>query len=262
MKIYELDGDKDVVVVIPVPNHKHPLAENCANEIFKGQQIVFVESNGPFFNYARSCNFGLKYALKYKPKWIVLSNDDVIKVDPFSKLKDNLSSIDNKSTDFIYITPSSYHTFTTFLARGNLLLKLIRFTRGSRYRSYTHILLKFSIKYDTVSKFRLSRGRIFLYKKFYKFVNFGDFAIFSSDFVSKIGKLFDETFINDYEDLALSLYISTHKDVRIKYVDFTLNELISGTLQRNGLRTFRDIASLCYLQKIIQEYKPDLVSYK
>ena len=38
MKIYEVEGEKDIVVVIPTANHEGELAKNCANNIFKGQQ--------------------------------------------------------------------------------------------------------------------------------------------------------------------------------------------------------------------------------
>ena len=101
MKIFEIEGDKDIVVVIPTADHNGELAKNCADKIFKGQQIIFVESNGPFFNYSRSSNFGIKYSLKYGPEWIVLSNDDVDSSDDMNKLKLELSKIDKDDTSLV-----------------------------------------------------------------------------------------------------------------------------------------------------------------
>ena len=110
MKIYEVEGDKDIVIVIPTANHEGEFAKNCANNIFKGQQIVFVESNGPFFNYARSCNYGLKYALRYKPSWVVISNDDITKIDPMSLLKNKLLNLNG---DIISAKPTNNGHFRT-----------------------------------------------------------------------------------------------------------------------------------------------------
>lgn len=107
--IYTVNGKKDIVIVIPTIDRQSKCAKNCANSIFKGQQIVFVESgkDDPYFNYARNCNIGLKYALKYNPKWIVLSNDDMRKVDDFkiltkfiSRLKSDVDLIVSKNTLF------------------------------------------------------------------------------------------------------------------------------------------------------------------
>ena len=248
MKIYEVEGDKDIVIVIPTANHNGEYARNCADEIFKGQQIVFVDSNGPFFNYARSCNFGLKYALKYNPKWIILSNDDVIKVDQFSKLKDALSSIDPESTDIVYITPSNYHSISKWVVKANILLKLIMLILDKNYYDYIRILRKFSIKYDMVREFRLRRGRKLLYKTFYKFLYLGDFVIFSNKFISSKEKVFDETYINNCEDVALSLSISSNDNTKIKFVDFILDDKVGGTLGQDKSREFRGIISLCYIQ--------------
>ena len=250
MKIYEVEGEKDIVVVIPTANHEGELAKNCANNIFKGQQIVFVESNGPFFNYARSCNYGLKYALKYNPKWIVLSNDDVIKIDEISKLKLELSNVDG-NTDVVFINQSKYHSFQTFIAHRNILLILMRAITSKPFKNYNKLLDKFSIKYDTVSKFRLSHGKFALYTKIHSFLNIGDFGIFSTDFVSSHKPLFDEVFINDYEDLYLSLLIDLEKEIKKTQISFSIGDIIGGTIGRNRLRTARDLVSLSYFNKQI-----------
>ena len=248
MKIYEVKGDKDIVIVIPTANHNGKLARNCAENIFKGQQIIFVESNGPFFNYAKSANFGLRYALKYNPRWIVLSNDDIIKVDSISKLKLELS---NTESDVVFINPSNYHSFQTFIAKGNFLLRFLRAITEKPFKNYNKILSKFFIKYDTVSKFRLSKGRFMLYTKIYPFLNIGNFGIFSATFVSSHQPLLDDAFINDYEDLYLSLSISLDRDINKGSIDFTVDDIVGGTIGRNKIRTARDILSLAYFNKLL-----------
>ena len=74
-KIYEVKGKNDIIIVIPTTDHNGKFAQNCSKNIFKGMHIIFVESSGltdKYFNYARNVNKGLKYALKYKPKWVIL----------------------------------------------------------------------------------------------------------------------------------------------------------------------------------------------
>jgi hypothetical protein len=81
-------------------------------------------------------------------------------------------------------------------------------------------------------------------------VNFGDFAIFSSDFVSKIGKLFDETFINDYEDLDLSLrYMKSAK----KEINYKIDDIGEGGMTLGGIQSMRfarDVANRIYLSQL------------
>ena len=75
--IHEVEGDKDIVVVIPTANFNGIYAVNCRENIFKGLHIIFVENGGKddfYFNYAHSCNVGIKKAMDYNPKWVVVSN--------------------------------------------------------------------------------------------------------------------------------------------------------------------------------------------
>ena len=59
--ITEVEGRKDLIVVIPTADIHGPMATRCREEVFKGQHIVFVESGGhpdKFFNMARNTNIG------------------------------------------------------------------------------------------------------------------------------------------------------------------------------------------------------------
>ena len=96
--IHEVEGDKDIVVVIPTSDFNGKFAKTCRNEIFKGLHMIFVESGGIgdfYFNYAHNCNAGIKKALEYNPKWIILSNDDIEKIHPIELLIKELNNFNN-----------------------------------------------------------------------------------------------------------------------------------------------------------------------
>jgi len=96
--IHEVEESKEIIVVIPTADFNGKYARACREEIFKGLHMVFVESGvGNFyFNYAHNCNIGIKKALEYNPKWIIVSNDDMYKIDDVTKLEDSLLKIDFK----------------------------------------------------------------------------------------------------------------------------------------------------------------------
>ncbi len=217
MQIYEVEGDKDIVIVIPTADHNGEYAKNCANEIFKGQQIVFVESNGPFFNYARSSNFGLKYALRYNPNWIFLSNDDMYKIDDISILKNELSKIVGKA-DIVFTTLAEYRSRDISIYKSRLLLSLYR-----HINCYNSIKLKLWDKYNIkllLRQINLIR-RIFM-KTVYTFKLTGSFSVISSHIVSE-GGIFDEAFINAFEDVYFSYKISKG-NIRISAIEFKVGD--------------------------------------
>ena len=242
MKIYEVEGEKDIVIVIPTANHDGEYARNCANEIFKGQQIIFVESSGPFFNYARSCNFGLKYALKYKPKWVVLSNDDEYKIDDISILKNDLSELDNTAIDNVFVKETKYHSHPISIYKQRLLLLYRNFNRYNKTR--LELFKKYNIKFLVR---QINFYRKFFMKTVYTFELTGSFAIFSSNFLSS-GNFLNEAYINSMEDVDLSLRISKG-GFKTKYVDFKIGDYIAKSLGWSVSRTLRNVANLTYINK-------------
>ena len=116
--IHEVDGDKEIIVVIPTADFNGRYARECREVIFKGLHIIFVESGevpDPYFNYAHNVNVGIKKAMEYSPKWVVVSNDDMYKIDSSSYLLRILSSIDNKEFDYVLTSNSSYHNVKAYL---------------------------------------------------------------------------------------------------------------------------------------------------
>ena len=95
--IHEVEGDKDIIVVIPTADFNGKYAKECRDNIFKGLHIVFVESGGRgdfYFNSAHNINIGIKKALVYNPQWIVFSSDDMYKIDDISVLVSELKRLD------------------------------------------------------------------------------------------------------------------------------------------------------------------------
>ena len=92
--IHEVEGDKDIIVVIPTADFNGKYAKECRDNIFKGLHIVFVESAeipDPYFNGAHNVNVGIRKAMGYNPKWVVFSGDDMYKIDEVTKLINVLS---------------------------------------------------------------------------------------------------------------------------------------------------------------------------
>ena len=247
-KIYTVKGDTDIVVVIPTANRHGEYAKNCEKEIFKGQQIVFVESGGrgdPYFNYARNTNIGLKYALRYKPKWVILSNDDVYKIDNFSILKESLTKINNELYDTVYIKPDPgfYHSDLVGVLKMPKLFKRLKtfLSKNAQDRLTERLRLKlikkFNITYQVRSKEKPYKNKFFSflnrleYKPIEEWRNLGDFAIFSPVVLKNAkGKPFDEIFINGGEDYDLGKRLfDSHKHISI---NFRIGSVGGGTFRR------------------------------
>ena len=236
MKIYEVEGEKDIVVVIPTADHNGKLAKNCVENIFKGQQIIFVESNGPFFNYARSCNFGLKYALKYNPKWIVLSNDDITRIGSTKLLKDKLFNVAGDITSVKATNTGHFHDY--YFVKSTFFFKIFN---SLKRRHISHILSKFEVLYFG----RTYRHKFFdrvLYEKITTIPLNSAFLVFSQEFLSsKNGFVFDEISINSCEDLLIWLENST---VKLVPIDLHIEDIVGSSLGNSYLRLLRDFNGL------------------
>jgi hypothetical protein len=254
MKIYEVEGEKDIVIVIPTANHDGEYARNCANEIFKGQQIVFVESNGPFFNYAKSCNFGLKYALKYNPKWVVLSNDDVKKADDMSKLKSELVKSDHKNTDIVLLKNSESRPYdlSSVLVYETPVLRAYRKFAGSEMRVYQKLRDKFTLNLDVIGKRRFDKfSSKFLYNKLKEFYGFFDFIIINGGYLKTKLNFFDPNFVNGYEDHFLS-YEFSEQHRHISIIDFEISSVWGYTLGSGYMRRLKEIVPLIYFNYLLK----------
>ena len=237
--IHEVEGDKDIIVVIPTADFKGKYAKGCRENIFKGLHMVFVESGGRgdfYFNYAHNCNVGIKKAMEYNPKWIVLSNDDMYKIDDVAKLIKELKSINENEISAVYAKSSIYHTVALYVSRRGILQNLYSLSRNELYIS--KIMDKFELKYTIWAKEneRHSKIRAFLRAiiakkiKGSEFTNSQSFGIYSSAFVRKRSNLlFDENYVNSTEEVDISYYIKISK-TPCRIINYQIGDYVGSTL--------------------------------
>ncbi len=252
--IYEYPGNKDIVVVIPTSNFDGDLAKYSRDVVFKGLHIIFVESGFPkdnYFNYAYSCNVGIRSALQLNPKKIVISNDDMRKIDDVSTLIYEIEN-SNKDAQVIWTEENNFleHNFDLLVA--TVLLRLFMkaskilniFSKNPKVRTL-YLLEKFNIyltpKYAKSNYNRMSKV---LYRVIGTYKVAGHFAIYNSDFIRSQGELlFDETFINGFEDTWLGINIAMKKIVW-DIVNYKISPIGGASLGKGNLRYLRDFANL------------------
>ncbi len=238
-------GEKDVIVVIPTADFSGKYARDCRESIFKGLHIVFVESGGRedfYFNYAHNCNLGIKKAMEYKPKWIVLSNDDMEKIDDVKKMTELLVNLP-------YVEPYLVYSEYRKNSSNEVKLGFSTFIRNSLYyivTRYTRNIISFEKKYDIRYHVALSRfpNNLFFRVK-HIFPAVGDFAICSSELLRLHPVPYDETFISGGEDIDFSLRINL-KMHSYSTIDFKIKSIGGESLGRKG-RMLKDVLNVSYL---------------
>lgn len=241
--IHELSGRKDIIVVIPTMDYKNKYAVETGEKIFKGLQIIFVESGkDSYFNYAHNCNVGVKKALEYRPDWIVVSNDDMYKIDNIEVLINQLVKLDNVALDVVFTQPSKYHSIPVYFSKGNLLRRFY-FKIPKYRREQLKIENKYFVKYFSSPCY--GYGRYFFEHK-NPHISIADFGIFSSKFIERrSGALFDETFVHGGEDVDLSLEVASKG--RYSFIDYSIGDLLGSSLGKGTNRKLRDISGYIYL---------------
>ena len=247
-QIHEIEGDKEVIVVIPTADFNGRYAKECRDNIFNGLHIIFVESGkypDQYFNYAHNCNVGINKAMEYNPKWVIVTNDDMYKIDDISRLKSILKKINENEISLVLASPSFYHSRHEIVGKINTLAYLY-YMRNKQSREMFRLKKRFQILFSNApDKFF---ARFFLGKR-RKIINIIDFAIFSSLFVRDCGsRVFDENFINHFEDTELSLRI-INESRKILVSDYQIGSVIGSTLGGSYIRDLRTIPSLAYFSQ-------------
>ena len=243
--IHEVEGDKDIIVVIPTAGFDGKYARECRDNIFKGLHMVFVESGGKedfYFNYAHNCNVGIRKAMEYDPKWIVISNDDMKKVDDVKVLKTKLDELNNQKYDVVFPTPSDYHTYPLYISKIRLSYKIYQYLKKRQERFlYDKFNIDFVQSFYTVKSklaFRKIRGA--------KMTITSAFAILSSQYIRNLGNyIFDETYVSDHEDLDLSFRFTLTKTKNSK-INYNIKALQGSTLGMNVCRDLRSVTGRAY----------------
>ena len=243
--IHEVEGEKDIVIVITTADFDGKYAIDCRKSIFKGLHIIFVESGGRgdfYFNYAHNCNVGIRKTMEYNPKWVVVSNDDMYKIDGVEVLKTEIDKVDDDKYDVIFPSPSTYHTIPLYISKKSFTYLIYLYVRekqlGKLYDKYD--VNFFGLFYTMKSKV------VFRKVKATDFTSTGAFGILSSRYVKRLGlRIFDETYINDHEDLDLSFrFILT--DAKSTRIDYEIGTLQGSSLGMGGCRDLRSVAGRAY----------------
>ena len=253
-EIYEIEGNKDIIVVIPTANFNGEYARLCRDDIFRGLQMVFVESGGkndPYFNFAHNANKGISVAMKFTPKWIVVSGDDVEKIDDIERLRCSLLKINNEEATVVHtLHEGTYHSRYAIISTRTFRRNIILYFKGELERKKLELESRYNIKYIVGSTLGIYP---FLYRSLIKVKYSGSLTILSYSLALKLnGAIFDENYINGTEDIDLAWRLS-QEGTKIAYVDFKIGDVIGGTLGPYNLsRRAREIANACYMNaKII-----------
>jgi hypothetical protein len=243
--IREVEGDRDIIIVVPTADFDGEYARNCREEVFKGQHIVFVESGEKkdfYFNFAHYVNAGIKKAMDYGPKWVIYSGDDVYTIDDISVLKRELDSIDNREYDVVFLKPHLNYSVPLYIGEKRFTYDLLRTFAG---RTNGRLYKKYEVKYFYAAKNKLT-------PLFFKKIRGTDFictqalGIFSSHYLaSRSESLFDETYINEHEDLDMSLQLFL-EGVHYKIIDYNIGGYVGGTLGLGVDRGLRQVAGRAY----------------
>jgi hypothetical protein len=255
-RIIEFNKDEsDIIVVIPTMDVNGKLAKTCRDEIFKGLHIIFVESGmgNYYFNYAHNCNAGIKKAMEYNPKWIVVSNDDMYKIDDVSILIKELNNLNTIKTDVVFIQPFDNHTHIRIIGIKRIFIyEIIRkFYWINKKMSFVYKILKFTDKKFNIKICRTDSNytisRFFIKKRKY-ILMFGDFLIINSNFIkNKQINIFDEIYINAHEDVDLAYKFIKNK-INTKFINFKIGSLGGMSLGGNYGRWLRNIIGDVYFQ--------------
>jgi hypothetical protein len=243
--IIEVEGNKDIIVVIPTADFNGKFAKACRDDIFKGLHIIFVQSGGLedyYFNIAHNCNAGIKKALEYNPKWIILSNDDMYKIDDVDVLKNELAKLDNKKVDIVFLEKGNYYSIPMYFGKKTWKYKLYMYMRE---RDSAKLDKKFKIDYlYAFYNFKSS----FVFKKVPNtdFINTVAFGIFSSNYLKKFENIYNDTYINESEDTDFS-FRSKLENANTAFIKYRIGVFIGSTFGIDKARHLRSVASIAYL---------------
>lgn len=245
------DADNYAIVIIPTIDSNGKWLKND-KEIFDGLHIIFAENENkkpnPYFDYAFSVNTGIAKALEYKPKWIIVSNDDMFKIDDISKLIDELKESENY--DALFFPKSTAYSNEVTIAKPRLIniYRLFFYWR----RNYRRIENKLKLKFEVLD-FK-NKGYIYknlMYNRKIKVKHHqGCFIVINTDFIASMnGKLFDDTFINGHEDTWL--YYKHLQNRNFKLSNFNIGIYIGSSLGIGFNRYFQEIANEIYFEYLL-----------
>ena len=262
VSVHEIDGYKEIIIVIPTSNYNGDYPKQIRSKILSGFHLIFVESGeipDHYFNFSYSVNIGIKRAMAYNPKWIVISNDDMFPIDDKSVLKSELLKLDNKK--IFYVKPDiEMHGYISKYKKTAIPLGIFL----SRIKPSFKYDKKFGNKYHFYgkeSKILNKLINILFIKSVVKLDFMGYFMIISSEYCKIFGtRVYDETYINGAEDV--DLYIRLLKSrAGMAPIKYKIGYFVGKSLGANKYRsTYRAIMARTYLNYKFYKYFDSLES--
>lgn len=251
----EVPGSRDVVVVVPTAQADGPMAQHCRDKVFAGLQLLFLESPhrpDPYFNFGHYVDCGIARALEFHPRWIVVSGDDVRRVDPPEVLGAGLAALDPTKYDGVFTDPPGYyHSLVSQLGRERWLRRVALSWTGPK-RATLRAERKFGA---LLHASRASGYHTLFFAPGYRHWSMATFGIFSAEYLRARGpQPFDPVFgLGGGEDVELCLRLSHHPE-RIAFVRYRIEEQRGGTLRPGDARRLREVAGLTYLNYLVRRH--------
>ncbi len=258
--IYEVDGDNDIIVVIPTADFNGKYALECRNNIFKGLHMIFVESGGRddfYFNIAHNVNIGVKRAMEYNPKWIVFSGDDMYKKDDIGTLVNKLSALNPEELKTVFTKEATYHSLKVSTGIERRFIGRLGYLYSIKNRQLNRDLVIRKVRKRFHAKWlpQATGNKLFsmiLLKNRHFYILNAAFSILSGNWCRKVGgDIYNECYVNGCEDIEQSIVLT--RDISdYSFIDFKIGDLIGSTFGNGEKRHFRDICNQVYFDSRIE----------
>lgn len=262
----------EITAVIPTKSVETDHVKRLIRKL-RSLNILFVESNGPFFNFSYSMNVGIREAIRLRSRFIMLSNDDVFPLNYITQLEDEvvkngvdydifLPNITN-GTEYVSSMQKIYiqSWATNHIISNSAISSIIQSSTSQSARFFVnklkiyrdHDILKYIVLRNHDPIFRNGYLRLagnvleHLSKRFHRELieinNIQPVSILKADILKR--ETFDESFVNGGEDTDLSVRLA-----------------ISGARVSNLKESFQDVGgySLMHNQdRILKNTLPEIL---
>lgn len=219
------DFNSDLKFIIPTMDHNSQQCKMLEKK-YEGYGILFIESSGKLFNYAKSVNAGISAILDDDVTEItIISNDDIM---ISSSALHVLKSIRRTGESVYCLKPQeqNYSGEKVEISVSSPWEKFFEMIQARIYGFKYHASLISALNNKKINYTRAFFPE-FLFHRFLmigskpltgELVNFADFGIFKTSILRE--NRFDETFINGWEDWDLS-YRLKQRGIEILPLDMT-----------------------------------------
>ncbi len=174
-----------------------------------------------------------------------------------------------KEADVVFVVSTTYHSAPIILATPKRAFYIVYnlLNAFNKYRKLEKVILKFfgnvqmyapqklSFRNRGIKLWPIVRSKLIdsiMHEILGTFNNVGSFGIFSSNFIRKQAfNLFEENFINGFEDIWLSFEIYLNNNICTS-INYRIGDLIGSTLGDNIMRELRNIPNALYFAKIVK----------